>query len=138
MMQAQLVAEDYGWPLLNLFWTMLILFLWIAWIFLLFRILGDIFTAHDMGGFSKTLWVIFVVFLPFLGVLIYLLARGDSMTQREIKSARDRELAFQDYVKQTAAGSTSSADEISKLAALKDQGVITEQEFAAQKAKLLS
>ena len=137
MMQAQLVAEDYGWPLLNLFWTMLILFLWIAWIFLLFRILGDLFTSDDMGGVAKALWVIFLVFMPFLGVLIYLIARGNSMTQREVRAARDREAQFQDYVKQTA-GTSSSADEIAKLAALKDQGVLTEQEFAAQKAKLLS
>jgi hypothetical protein len=137
MLQAQLLADDYGWPLLNLFWTMLILFLWIAWIFLLFRILGDLFTSDDMGGVAKALWVIFLVFMPFLGVLIYLIARGNSMTQREVRAARDREAQFQDYVKQTA-GTSSSADEIAKLAALKDQGVLTEQEFAAQKAKLLS
>jgi hypothetical protein len=137
MLQAQLLAEDYGWPILNLFWTMLIFFLWIAWIFLLFRILGDIFTADDMGGGAKTMWVIFVVFLPFLGVLVYLLARGNSMSQREIRAAQAREAEFQAYVKQTA-GTGSGADEIAKLAALRDQGVLSEQEFAAQKAKLLS
>ena len=137
MLQAQLLAEEYGWPILNLFWTMLIFFLWIAWLFLLFRILGDLFTAHDMGGFAKALWVIFLVFMPFLGVLIYLIARGDSMTRREVKAAQDREAEFQSYVKQTA-GTASSADEIAKLAALKDQGVLTEEEFAAHKAKLLS
>jgi hypothetical protein len=132
-----LQAQEYGWPLLNLFWTMFIFFLWIAWLILLFRIFGDIFTSDDMGGGAKTLWVIFVVFLPFLGVLIYVIVRGKSMGQRQMDAAREREAAFQDYVRQTA-GTSSSADEIAKLAALKDQGVLTEQEFAAQKAKLLS
>ncbi|WP_316376725.1 SHOCT domain-containing protein, partial [Enterobacter hormaechei] len=87
--------------------------------------------------FPKTMWTIFVIFVPFLGALVYLIARGDSMAQRQVDAARQHEAAFQDYVKQTA-GTPSSADEIAKLAALKDQGVLTEQEFAAQKAKLLT
>jgi hypothetical protein len=138
MLQAQLLAEDYGWPLLNLFWTMMIFFLWIAWIFLLFRIIGDIFQSDDMGGGVKALWALFVIFLPFLGVFLYVIVRGKHMQQRDLQAAQAREQDFQAYVKQTAGSTTSSADEIAKLAALKDQGVLTDQEFAAQKAKLLS
>ncbi len=127
----------YDYPILGFFWSMLIFFLWFAWLILLFRIFGDIFRQKEMGGFAKALWVLFVIFLPFLGVLIYVIANGSSMAQRDYQSAVNQQQAFDDYVKQTA-GTASSADELTKLAALKDQGVITDAEFAAQKAKLLS
>jgi len=128
----------YDYPLLGFFWTMLLVFLWVAWIIILIRVFADIFRNHEMGGFAKALWVIFVIILPFLGVLIYLIANGGDMAKRDMKSAQDQQAAFDSYVRQTAGTSTSSADELTKLAQLRDQGVITDAEFAAQKAKLLA
>ena len=130
-----MLAYDY--PLLGLFWTMMWFFLWIVWLMLLFRVFADIFRSHDLGGFAKTLWIIFVVLVPFLGVFVYLIARGKAMSQRDIDDARANQAAFDDYVRQTA-GASSSADELAKLAALRDQGVLSEAEFAAQKSKLLA
>jgi hypothetical protein len=129
-----MLAYDY--PMLGLFWTMLWWFLLFAWIMLLFRVIADIFRSHDMGGFAKTLWIIFVIIAPFLGVLVYVLARGDDMAQRDLEDAKAQDAAFQSYVKQTA-GAGGTADELSKLAALRDAGQITEAEFAAGKAKIL-
>ena len=128
----------YDYPLLGFFWTVLIFFLWIAWIILLIRIFGDIFRNHDMGGFAKAMWSIFVIIVPFLGTLIYLIAHGSGMAKRDIKQAQAQQDAFDSYVRQTAGSSKSSADELTKLADLKNQGVITDAEFAAQKAKLLA
>ena len=130
-----MLAYDY--PILGLFWTMLILFIFIAWIMLLFHVLVDIFRSHDMGGFAKALWAIFVIIVPWLGVLVYLIARGKSMTERDIKHAQDREAEFRSYVQSAAGTSTGSAEELAKLAELKAQGVLTEAEFAQQKAKIL-
>src|SRR4051794_24005567 len=112
----------YDYPLLGFFWTMLILFIWIAWIFLLIRIFADIFRNHDMGGVSKALWCILVIFLPLLGTLIYLIANGKDMAGRDVQQYKQEQQAFDSYVRQTA-GSASSADELSKLAGLRDQGV---------------
>lgn len=134
-----MLAYDY--PLLGMFWTLLWFFLWVAWIILLFRIFGDIFRSKDMGGWSKALWSIFVILLPFLGTFIYVIARGNSMFERDVEEAKTRQEAFDAYIRQTAGagggGGGGTADELSKLASLKDQGVLTEAEFAAQKAKLL-
>ena len=132
-----MVAYDY--PLLNLFWTMLWLFLWIAWLFLLFRVFADIFRNQQMSGWGKALWSIFVILVPFLGVLVYIIVHGSDMTKRDMQQAQEQRAAMDDYIRQTAApgGGAGSADELAKLAALRDQGVITDQEFAAQKAKLL-
>jgi hypothetical protein len=129
-----MLAYDY--PILGLFWTMMIFFLWVAWLILLFRVFGDIFRS-DMGGGAKALWSIFVILVPFLGVFVYVIAHGRDMTQRDIAAAQESDAQFRAYVQETA-GSGSSADEIEKLAGLRDSGVITEQEFAAQKAKLLA
>jgi ABC-type multidrug transport system fused ATPase/permease subunit len=126
----------YTYPLLNIFWTMLEFFLFFLWIWLLIVVFMDIFRSHDIGGLAKALWVIFVIILPFLGVLIYLIARGGSMHERAVAQASQQQKAFDDYVKNTAG--SSSADELSKLADLKSKGVITDAEFEAQKAKLLS
>jgi ABC-type multidrug transport system fused ATPase/permease subunit len=129
----------YDYPLLGVFWSMLWFFLWIAWIVILFRVIFDIFRSHDMGGGGKALWVIFVVVVPFLGVLVYLIARGHSMADRDLKDAQAKEQAFQAYVQQAAAGSSGgTAEELSKLADLKAQGVISDAEFEQQKAKLLA
>jgi len=128
----------YDYPLLGFFWSMLIIFLWIAWIFLLIRIFGDIFRNHEMSGIAKAFWSIFVIIVPFLGTLVYLIAHGSGMAKRDIKIAQDNQAAFDSYVRQTAGSGTSSADELTKLADLKNQGVITDAEFTAQKAKLLA
>ena len=126
----------YTYPLLSIFWTMLEFFLFVLWIWLLIYIFIDIFRSHDMGGFAKALWVLFVIILPFLGVLVYLIARGGSMHERAEKDAQAQQQAFDDYVKKTA-GAGSSADQLAKLADLKAQGVLSDAEFEAQKAKIL-
>ena len=132
-----MVAYDY--PLLGLFWTILWFFIWVAWLLLLFRVIFDIFRSRDLGGWGKALWAIFVVIIPWLGVLVYLIARGRSMTERDLERAQEQEDAFRDYVQKTTTSSAaSSADELSKLAQLKAQGVLTDAEFEQQKAKLLS
>jgi hypothetical protein len=131
-----MLAYDY--PILGLFWTMLILFLWIAWLMILFRVIIDVFRSADLGGFSKALWTIFVIVLPFLGVFVYLIVRGDKMTSREIADAQANRAAFDSYVRDVAGGGGGAADELSKLADLHSKGVITDEEFAAQKAKLLA
>jgi len=128
----------YDYPLLGFFWTVLIVFIWVIWIILLIRVFADIFRNHKMNGWVKALWVIFVVVLPFLGVLIYLIAHGGQMAQRDLDQAQAQQQAFDEYVRQTATTGPSSAEELSKLAALHQQGVLTDAEFAAQKAKLLS
>ena len=130
---------DY--PLLNLFLTMLYFFLWIAWLFLLFRIIIDIFRSHDLGGWGKALWTILILFVPFLGVLIYVIARGSSMQERDMQQARDSKQAMDRYITETAKGAapaTSPVDELTKLADLHKSGAINDDEFAAMKAKVLA
>ena len=131
---------SYDYPILGVFWTMLWFFLWIAWIVILFRVIFDIFRSADMGGWGKALWVIFVIFLPFLGVFVYLIARGRSMADRDLEQAQARDQAFKAYVQQAAGsgGGGGTAEELSKLAQLKAQGVISDAEFEQQKAKLLA
>lgn len=124
-------------PLLDLFWTMLWFFLFFAWLMLLFRVFGDIFRSDDMGGWAKAFWTLFVVILPILGVLIYVIARGGGMAQRDVREYQAAEAATQEYIRQ-AAGNSSSADELSKLASLRDEGVISNEEFQSQKARLLA
>lgn len=126
----------YTYPLADLFWTMLEIFLFIIWIWILIAIFGDIFRSDDLGGGAKALWTIFVIVLPFLGILIYLIARGGKMQERSLKQAQRQKETFDAQVKR-AAGSSGDADELAKLADLKDQGVLTDAEFQAQKAKLL-
>ena len=125
-------------PLLDLFWSMLVLFIWIAWIWLVVSIFVDIFRSDDLGGWSKALWSIFVLLVPFLGVFIYLIVRGGSMQQRAADDARAQNEANQAYIREVAGSGDGVADEITKLDALRQQGAITDQEFAAQKAKLLA
>jgi ABC-type multidrug transport system fused ATPase/permease subunit len=127
----------YTYPLADLFGTMLGLFIFIIWFWLLIVIFSDIFRSHDMGGGAKALWVIFVIILPFLGIFVYLIARGGKMHERAAAQAQQQQQAFDSYVKE-AAGSSSTADQLSKLATLKDQGTISQAEFDAQKAKILA
>ena len=128
----------YDYPFLGLFWTMLVFFLWIAWFFLLFRVIFDIFRSHDLSGWGKALWAIFVIVLPFLGVFVYVIARGDSMTDRDVADAQAQDAAFKSYVQEAAGSGGGTAEELSKLAGLKAQGVLTDAEFEQQKAKLLA
>src|SRR5271157_2032151 len=127
----------YTYPLADLFGTMLGLFLFIIWFWLLIIIFTDIFRSHDMSGWAKALWVIFVIVLPFLGILVYLIARGGGMSERAAQAAQQQQEAMDQYIKQ-AAGTSNSADQLAKLADLKDKGVITQAEFDSQKAKLLA
>jgi hypothetical protein len=130
----------YDYPLLGMFWTLMWWFLWIAWIVLLFRVIADIFRSRDLGGWGKALWAIFVIVVPWLGVLVYLIARGNSMGERDFERAQAQDAAFRSYLQDAAgrSGVAGTADELSKLAALQAQGVITEAEFAQQKARLLA
>ena len=123
-------------PLLDAFLTMLWFFVWVLWIFLLFWIIFDVFRSRDLSGWAKAGWLIFIVILPFLGVLVYLIARGGKMHERQVRDAQAQEQEFRSYVRD-AAGS-GSADELSKLADLRDRGVITEGEFQQGKAKILA
>jgi hypothetical protein len=124
---------------LGAFWTIFWIFLWVIWIFILVRIIFDIFRSHDMNGWIKALWLIFVIILPFLGVFVYLIARGRGMSERDMAEAQARDQMFRSYV-QSAATSTSggTADELAKLADLRDKGVISADEFEQQKAKILA
>jgi hypothetical protein len=122
---------------MDLFWTMLWFFMFFIWIWLLIGIFGDIFRSDDLGGWGKALWTLFVIITPFLGVLVYLIARGKGMQERSIRDAEAADAATREYIKQ-AAGTTSKADELAKLASLRDQGVLTPAEFEAQKAALLN
>ncbi|HXX90171.1 MAG TPA: SHOCT domain-containing protein [Acidimicrobiales bacterium] len=128
-----MTGSDY--PLLNAFWTIFLFFLFVFWLFILFRIIFDIFRSHDLGGWGKALWFIFILFLPFLGVVVYLIARGGKMHERDVQMAQAQDQAFRSYVKEATG---SSADELAKLADLKAKGVITDAEFEQAKAKLLS
>ena len=130
-----MIAYDY--PAMGLFWTMMWWFLLFAWIVVLFRVIADIFRSPDLGGGAKALWVIFVIIVPWLGVLVYLIARGHKMTAHDVEHAQARNAELRSYV-QDVAGSGGTADELAKLADLQARGVITEDEFAQQKAKLLA
>ena len=126
-------------PLLDLFWATLWFFLFFAWIWLVITIFGDIFRSRDLSGWGKALWTLFVVFLPWLGVLIYLIVRGRSMEDRSVQAAAEREKATRQYIQGVASDDGgSSADEIATLAELRDSGLVTEDEFVAQKAKILA
>jgi len=130
-------ASSY--PVLDAFLTMLYFFLFIIWIWLLIMVFMDVFRSHDMGGLAKAVWVIFIIILPFLGVFVYLIARGGKLHERAAQQAAQQQKAFDQYVKQ-AAGTpgASSADQLAKLADLKTSGVLTDAEFEAQKAKILA
>jgi putative oligomerization/nucleic acid binding protein/phospholipase D-like protein len=126
-----------SYPLLNIFWTMFEFFLWIVWIWIFVMVIFDIFRSRDLSGWGKALWVLFVAIIPVIGVLVYLIVRGGSMHERAQRQAVQQDEAFRSYV-QDAAASTSPADQLAKLADLRSQGVITEDEFAREKAKILA
>jgi hypothetical protein len=127
------MAADY--PFMDVLWSMIIFFFWLIWIWIVVTVLADIFRRHDIGGFSKAAWVIFVVILPWLGVLIYLIAQHDGMRERSVRQAQDQKAEFDSYVREAAGG---SADQIAKAKALRDDGTITQDEFETLKAKALA
>ncbi|MFE9428590.1 PLDc N-terminal domain-containing protein [Kitasatospora sp. NPDC006697] len=134
-----------NYPLLNLFWTMLEFFLWILWFFLLFKVISDIFRDHDLSGWGKAGWLVFVILLPFLGIFVYLIVRGQGMGKRDVEQAKQSEAAFRSYIRDAAGtegggagGASSHVDELAKLAELKRTGAISEQEFQKAKDKLLA
>ena len=130
-----MLAADY--PFLDVLWTMLIFFAWIIWFWLLITVFADLFRRHDIGGGMKTLWIIFVILLPFLGVFIYLISQGKSMAERNIKGMQAQQAQQAEYIK-SVAGAGGAADEIDKAKKLLDSGAITQAEFDAIKAKALA
>ena len=121
----------------QVFWSMLWFFLFFIWIWMLIMVFGDIFRSDDLSGWGKALWSIFIIFLPYLGVFVYLIARGGKMQQRAVKDAATQEAAFRAHVQEVAGSSGGAADEIARLADLRDRGVITDDEFQQAKAKAL-
>jgi hypothetical protein len=124
------------WGAGQVFWSMLWFFLFFIWIWLLILVFSDIFRSHDMGGVAKTIWVIFVILVPYLGVFVYLIARGHKMSEHAAEAAVAQDQAARQYIQQVSA--TSTADELSKLADLKAKGVIDDAEYASLKAKALA
>lgn len=131
-----MLAYDY--PLLSVFFSLLYFFLFVIWIWIAISVTIDIFRSHDLGGFAKALWVIFVIITPYLGVFIYLIARGGKMHERQMKHAQASQAAFEQYVQQAAGTTSDVAGQLQKLAELRDRGLLTPEEFDAQKAKLLA
>src|SRR5215469_6034543 len=120
-----LLASSYSYPLLGAFWTILEVFLWVLWIWVLIYVFIDIFRSHDLSGVAKALWFLFVLFIPLIGVLVYLIVRGGSMHERAAQRAQQQEEQFRSYVQKAAADTpTSTADQLAKLADLRDRGVI--------------
>jgi hypothetical protein len=133
------IAADY--PFLDVFWTMIIFFCWVIWIWMMIVILTDIFRRHDIGGWHKAAWIVFLIVLPFLGVLVYLIAQSKGMAERRVQEATDAQAQFDTYVQQVAAkdsGQAGAAAEIEKAKALLDGGTITQAEFDALKARALA
>jgi len=131
------LASSYSYPLLGAFWTILEIFLWVLWIWVLIYVFIDIFRSGDLSGWAKALWFIFVLFIPLIGVLVYLIARGGEMHERAVRQAQQQDREARRYI-QEAAGSPTSAEQLSKLADLRDRGVITADEFEREKAKILA
>ena len=129
------VAADY--PFLDVLWTMLIFFAWVIWFWLLITVFADVFRRHDIGGGAKTLWIVFVIILPFLGVFIYLISQGNGMNERNVKQAERMQSQSEAYIRSVAGSGEGAAAEIEKGKALLDSGAITQAEFDALKAKAL-
>jgi hypothetical protein len=130
-----LIAADY--PFMDVLWSMIIFFFWVIWIWIVITVLIDIFRRHDIGGGAKAAWVVFVVILPWLGVLVYLIAQHDGMRDRSLQQAQAQKQQFDSYVRETAVAGGSAA-EIAKAKELLDAGALTQEEFEALKAKALA
>ena len=133
-----LALGSYSYPVLGAFWTIFMIFLWVIWFWTLITVFIDIFRSHDLSGGAKALWFLFVLLLPLIGVLVYLIARGGTMHERAVRQAHQHEQEFRSYVQQAAGSQASPADQLAKLADLRDRGVITAEEFDRQKAKILA
>ena len=129
------IAADY--PFLDVFWTMILFFFWVAWIYILVVVLSDVFRRHDTSGWGKAAWCVFLIVLPFLGVLVYLIAQGKEMGERRVADVKAAQAEFDDYV-QSVAGSGGAAGEIDKAKGLLDSGAITQAEFDDLKRKALA
>ena len=130
------IAADY--PFMDLLWSMIIFFAWVAWIWILIVILTDVFRLRDIGGWTKALWTIFLVVIPFLGVLVSLVAQHDGMAERQQKDVQAQQAQFDSYVRQAAGTGGGAASEIEKAKALLDSGAITQSEFETLKAKVVA
>jgi len=128
-------AADY--PFLDVFWTMLVFFFWVIWIWILITVLIDLFRRHDISGWGKAAWALFVIVLPYLGVFVYLITQGGKMAERRAEEIRASQASFDSYVRETAGGSGPS-DQIAKAKELLDSGAIDQAEFEALKAKALA
>jgi hypothetical protein len=124
-------------PLLDLFWTMFVFFLWLAWFWLLVSVFADIFRSEDLSGWGKAGWVLLTVVLPYLGVFVYLIARGQTMQERSAQRQRELDNATASYIRGVAS-SPSVTEELARLAHLHESGAVTDDEFAAQKARILA
>ena len=131
-----ILAADY--PFLDVMWTMLVFFLWVAWFMLLFHVIGDVFRRRDASGGKKTLWLVFVILVPFLGVFVYLIANSDDMARRSIERSQAAQADMDDYVRSVASSGGGVAAEIDRAKQLLDSGAITQAEFEAIKAKALA
>jgi membrane protein implicated in regulation of membrane protease activity len=131
------LASSYSYPVLGAFWTVLEIFLWILWIWVVIYVFIDIFRSRDLSGVAKALWFLFVLFIPLIGVLVYLIARGGEMHERAVRDAQQQDQEVRRYIQQ-AASEPNSADQLTKLADLRDRGVITADEFDREKAKVLA
>ena len=127
-----------NYPLLNVFWTILELFLWVIWFWILITVFIDIFRSSDLSGWGKALWFLFVLLIPLIGVLVYLIARGGDMHERAARQAQQQDDALRKYLQDEVAAPSSTADQLTKLADLHDRGAITNQEYEQQKAKVLA
>jgi signal transduction histidine kinase len=129
----------YDYPLLGAFWTTMWVFLWVLWFILLFRIIGDILRDDSLSGWAKTGWLVFAIVFPFLGVFVYVFARGRGMGVREQKHVRTQQEAIDQYVRETAAGAggTNQVAELSKLSEIKARGDLSDEEFRRAKEKIL-
>ena len=132
------LAASSSYPVLDVFWTMFQIFAFVIWFWLLFTVLMDVFRSSDLSGWAKAGWTIFVLFLPLIGILVYLIARGRSMHQRAAQQAAQQEEALRTYVQEAAGSSASSADQLAKLADLRQRGAITSDEFEHEKSKVLA
>jgi putative oligomerization/nucleic acid binding protein/phospholipase D-like protein len=130
-----IVAADY--PLLNVFWTIIIVFAWVAWFWVLIIVISDLFSRHDIGGWAKAFWMLFVIVVPFLGVFIYVISQGKGMTERRNQQVKASQQEFDSYVRQVAA-SDGPADQIAKAKQLLDNGTIDQAEFDRLKAQALA
>jgi Short C-terminal domain len=131
-----LLAASY--PFLDVFWTLMVFFLWVLWLWILFTVFADIFRRHDLSGWGKAGWIIFTIVLPYLGVFIYLITQSKGMTERNLEQARAQRVQFDDYVRSTAGSGGGPAAEIDRAKALLDSGAINQAEFEAIKRKALA